>query len=244
MVDSLLETLRNNLAAVEERIRTACNRVGRSRDEITLVAVTKSVSAEVACLLPGLGVHDLGEGRPQELWRKFAILQEASLPVRWHLVGHLQRNKVDRTLPLVHCIHSVDSLRLLEAIEKESKAQNLQHSVEVFLEVNASGEEAKHGFAPGDLPSLPEALLNLRGVRVVGLMTMAAFEADPEQTRSTFILLRQLRDQLRPQVAPVHPLHQLSMGMSNDFEVAIEEGATVVRLGTILFEGLPPGEDS
>jgi pyridoxal phosphate enzyme (YggS family) len=225
--------LTTRLAEVEARLLGALRRAGRSRREVTLVAVTKTVGPAVAALLPMLGVHDLGENRPQELWRKAAILPAH---IRWHLIGHLQRNKVERTLPLVVRLHAVDSLRLLQTIEEEASRRRL--AVEVLLEVNASGETSKFGFAPDEVPGLVESLEALRWVRVGGLMTMAAPEADPERTRPTFARLRQLRDALRPALEPVHPMTQLSMGMSNDFEVAVEEGATLIRLGTVLFEGL------
>jgi pyridoxal phosphate enzyme (YggS family) len=228
----LLPLLRRSLASVEERIQAACARAGRRREEITLVAVTKTVSAEVARLVPQLGVYDLGESRPQELWRKAAALEDVP-GVRWHQIGHLQRNKVERTLPLVHCIHSVDSLRLLEALEQE--ARRTDRTVPIFLEINASGEEEKHGFAPEALPQLKDTLGELTHLHALGLMTMAAYTEDPEATRPTFALLRRLREQLQQDLGQAHPMNQLSMGMSNDFEVAIEEGATSIRLGTILF---------
>jgi hypothetical protein len=225
--------LAERLAAVEGRLRAACRRAGRDRAEVTLVAVTKTVSAEVAALLPGLGVADLGESRPQELWRKAAALPAS---VRWHLIGHLQRNKVERTLPLVCCVHSVDSVRLLQELEAQAVG------VEALLEVNASREASKHGFGPEEVPALAPALAALRHVRVTGLMTMAAYDEEPERCRPTFVMLRRLRDRLREALGPGHALPQLSMGMSNDFEVAVEEGATLVRLGTVLFEGLPAEE--
>jgi pyridoxal phosphate enzyme (YggS family) len=230
--------LAERLAAVEQRMGAACRRAARDRAEVTLVAVTKTVEPAVAALLPPLGVFDLGESRPQELWRRAEVLAGAAL-VRWHLIGHLQRNKIERTLPLVHCIHSVDSLRLLEALERACPSCRPAGSrLDVFLEVNASREANKHGFAPEEVADLAPALLPLKHVRVAGLMTMAAYEEDPERCRPTFAGLCRLRDQLRAAVGPLHPLEELSMGMSNDFEVAIEEGATMVRLGTVLFEGL------
>jgi pyridoxal phosphate enzyme (YggS family) len=232
----LHELLAARLEAVEERLAAACRRAGRSRADVTLVAVTKTVTPAVAAVLPALGVHDLGENRPQELWRKAAALPPA---VRWHLIGHLQRNKIERTLPLVSCIHSVDSLRLLEALEEA--AGKRQAPLEVLLEVNASGEASKHGFAPEEVPGLAAPLLALRWLRPAGLMTMAAYEEDPERCRPTFVMLRALRDRLRGELGPALPLPHLSMGMSNDFEVAVEEGATMVRLGTVLFEGLAEG---
>lgn len=227
------ESLRQRLVEVEERLAAACRRAGRSRSEVTLVAVTKSVSASVASLLPGLGLAELGENRPQELWEKAALLPAW---VHWHLIGHLQRNKIGRTLPLVHMIHSVDSGRLLQALEQEASRQG--RVVPVLLEINAGREPQKHGFAPEEIPTLLPHLAKLGSIRIQGLMTMAALEADPEQCRPTFAELRQLRQRWQKEFPPPHSLGHLSMGMSNDFEVAIQEGATLVRLGTILFSGV------
>lgn len=226
------EVLERNWRLVEDRLQAACRRSGRQRQEVTLVAVTKSVAAQVACLLTELGAFDLGENRPQQLWSKAAVLPAA---VRWHLIGHLQRNKIERSLPLVHLIHSVDSVRLLEALEQEAARQ--KRELRVFLEVNASGEASKHGFRPEEMPTLVPTISTLTHVHVVGLMTMAALQ-EPEKCRPTFARLRQLRDCLRTQLEPPHIVEHLSMGMSNDFEVAVEEGATHVRLGSVLFEGL------
>jgi len=199
---------------------------------VVLVAVTKTVSAELAGLLPGLGVRDLGENRPQELWDKAGKLPS---DVRWHLIGHLQRNKIERTLPLVGMIHSIDSMRVLEALEKEACKQG--RTVDVLLEVNVSGEASKGGFAVEDLGRLVEATAGYSGVRLRGLMTMAPLQ-DAEECRSVFARLREERDRLAAQLSGKHDLTELSMGMSNDFEVAIEEGATMVRLGTVLWEGV------
>ena len=231
------DLLHKRLAAVEERLQAACRSSGRMRQEVTMVAVTKTISVSVARLLPQLGLTQLGENRPQELWRKAALLPKT---VHWHLVGHLQRNKVERTLPLVHLIHSVDSVRLLQALENEAAKQGMNAAV--LLEVNASGEPNKHGFVPEEVPALLPALAGLRHIQVMGLMTMASLEADPQRCRPTFALVRALRDRLRSQLSPPHTLEHLSMGMSNDFEVAIQEGATLVRIGTALFEDMPKEE--
>jgi pyridoxal phosphate enzyme (YggS family) len=230
---TLRSVLVERLQAVEARLAAACQRAGRPRDSVTLVAVTKTIPVAIAALLPELGLLHLGENRPQELWSKAAALPTT---VRWHLIGHLQRNKVERTLPLLHRMHSVDSLRLLAALDAEAVKQ--QRSLEVLLEVNASGEASKGGFAPADVPGLTASILPLQQVRIVGLMTMAAPEEDPERCRPTFALLRQLRDELAEKLPAPHALQHLSMGMSNDFEIAVEEGATLVRLGSVLFEGL------
>ncbi|WP_088257394.1 YggS family pyridoxal phosphate-dependent enzyme [Fimbriiglobus ruber] len=231
MTESELRTvLTDRFAAVEQRIAAACARAGRDRAGVTLVAATKTVSPQVAAVALELGARDLGESRPQELWKKADAIPAA----RWHLIGHLQRNKIDRTAPLAALIHSVDSVRLLDALDAFGRARKLP--VPVLLEVNCSREPAKGGFAPADIPPLGEKLAALTGVTVGGFMTMAAYHDDPSLCRPTFAELRTLRDSLR--VATGLALPHLSMGMSNDFEVAIEEGATLVRIGTTLFEGL------
>jgi pyridoxal phosphate enzyme (YggS family) len=224
--------LEDRLNAVEQRIAAACRRAGRPRSAVTLVAVTKTVGPAVAQRLVDLGVRDLGENRPQELWRKAAALAAG---VRWHLIGHLQRNKVERTLPLTTMIHSVDSVRLLDALEQEAVRRS--QTAEVLLECNASGEASKHGFALTEVPALVPQLTTFRHVRIRGLMTMAAFEEDSEKCRPTFVALRQLAAELRDRLPAPHAMEHLSMGMSNDFEIAIEEGATMIRLGTVLLEG-------
>jgi pyridoxal phosphate enzyme (YggS family) len=219
--------LLNRLRAVEERIEAACRRAGRARTEVTLVAVTKTVGVQVARMLPELGVFDLGESRPQELWNKAEQMRD--LPIRWHMIGHLQRNKVERTLPRTHLIHAVDSSRLLEEIDKQAK--KLGAVTAVVLEVNASREPNKNGFAPEAVADAVAAAKAFANCRVEGLMTMAAYAENPESARPTFVEVRRLRERCA--------LQHLSMGMTNDFEVAIEEGATLIRLGTVLFEDLP-----
>lgn len=222
--------LADRLASVRGRIAAAAQRAGRDLAGITLVAITKTVSPEVAALAAELGVLDLGENRPQELWKKAVAVSVA----RWHLVGHLQRNKIDRTVPLVTLIHSVDSDRLLAALA--SFGEKGGTPVPVLLEVNCSRESAKGGFSPQEMPALSERLSSLVGASVRGLMTMAAYSDDPEAARPVFAELRRLRDDLRTRTGLELP--HLSMGMSGDFEVAVEEGATLVRVGTTVFDGL------
>lgn len=222
--------LTERLAAIRGRIADACRRVGRDPGEVTLVAVTKSASPEVAKVAAEVGMLDLAESRPQELWKKAAAVPSA----RWHLIGHLQRNKIDRTVPLVSLVHSVDSERLLEALAAFGTKRGT--SVPVLLEVNCSREAAKGGFSPEAVPALGDRLASLPGVSVRGLMTMAAYSDNPEPARPAFAELRQLRAELRSQHGLEFP--HLSMGMSGDYEVAVEEGATLVRIGTSLFEGL------
>ncbi|WP_439630661.1 YggS family pyridoxal phosphate-dependent enzyme [Gemmata sp.] len=223
-------TLSNRLADVRGRIAAACARAGRAPAGVTLVAVTKTVSAGVAGLLPELGITDLGESRPQELWKK----AEAVPAAQWHLIGHLQRNKLDRTVPLVALVHSVDSDRVLDALAAFGNTRGAP--VRVLLEVNCSREAAKGGFSPEAVPGVGDRAVSLPGVELCGLMTMAAYSDDPGAARPTFAELRRLRDDLRARTGL--PLPELSMGMSGDFEVAVEEGATLVRIGSTLFEGL------
>ncbi len=230
MTADIRTLLASRLRAVEDRIAAACARAGRSRADVTLVAVTKTVSAEVAALLPVLGVSDLGESRPQALWAKAAAIPA----VRWHLIGHLQRNKIDKTIPLVTLVHSADSERVLDALAEFGAKRGTP--VPVLLEVNCSREASKGGFAPEEVPALAARLVSRVGLRVDGLMTMAAHSDDAEQCRPAFAELRTLRDRLRADTGL--PLPHLSMGMSDDFEVAIAEGATLVRLGSVLFAGL------
>jgi pyridoxal phosphate enzyme (YggS family) len=221
--------LAERVASVRSRIADACQRAGREPSSVTLVAVTKTVSPEVATIAAEF-VPDLAESRPQELWKKAAVLPQA----RWHLIGHLQRNKIERTVPLVTLIHSVDSERLLEALAAFGVESG--KPVPVLLEVNCSREAAKGGFSVESLPGLADKLTSLTGVSVRGLMTMAAYSENPEDARPTFAELRRLRDDFRSRTGLGLP--DLSMGMSGDFEIAIEEGATLVRIGTTLFEEL------
>src|SRR5262245_17562582 len=242
--NELSAVLTERVAGVRSRIAAACVRVNRNPDGVTLVAVTKTVSPRVAKLIAELGVLDLGESRPQELWRKAEALND--LPIRLHLVGHLQRNKVERTLQLTYMIHSVDSLRLYEAIQAEAAKQR-RHRPEILLQVNISREGQKHGFDYDDLrreeakfePTFADPPQELPPLLVVGLMGMAAYSDDPEAARPAFRDLNLIRHKLRDEWLIVGPqLKHVSMGMSGDFEVAIEEGATIVRVGTTLFDGL------
>jgi pyridoxal phosphate enzyme (YggS family) len=228
------EHLRINLESVQSRMAEAARRAGRAPADVTLVAVTKRNPPDWARALAELGALDLGENYPQELWSKAEEL--AGLPVRWHLIGHLQGNKAKKTLPLVRLVHAVDSLKLLRTINE--LAASLENPPAVCLQVNTSGESAKHGWEPTAILDDAEAIAACRTVPVVGLMTMAGLDTTAETARPSFVRLREVRDQLRARTGL--PLEQLSMGMSGDFEAAIEEGATLVRVGSALFEGLEP----
>ncbi len=230
-----MSRLVDNLFQVRERIAAAAERGGRTAESVTVVAVTKGVDAATARAVCAAGCLDLGESRPQELWSKAAAL--ADLPVRWHLIGHLQRNKVARTLPLVSLVHSADSRRVIHAIDEAAAA--LDRTVPLLLEVNISGDSAKHGFPPGDVSQCLDEVARMTNVQIRGLMGMAALEGGADRARRDFRALRELRDQLRELALPGVSLDELSMGMSDDFEAAVEEGATLVRVGSALFEGSP-----
>lgn len=228
MTIDLNETLRNNLDAVQDALRAACERSGRDPRDVTLVAVTKSAQLEWIQRLYELGCRDFGESRPQQL-----VQRATQLPgdVRWHLIGHLQRNKAALVWPAAAWLHSVDSVRLAEKLSE--LVARLPARPSLLLEVNVSGEASKDGFSPEELRSAWPHLQSL-SLPLVGLMTMAPASDDPQAVRPVFRQLRQLRDELQTHSQLPH----LSMGMSGDFEVAVEEGATLVRVGSRLFEGL------
>jgi hypothetical protein len=228
------ENIAANLSRIRERIAAAAVRSGRSAEAVTLVAVTKSVGVHEIAALVAAGCRDIGESRPQDLWLKHAALAPTDRSIRWHLVGHLQRNKVRRTLPMVEWIHSVDSVRLLNEIESES--EKLKVSPKVLLEVNVSGDATKHGFRPEEVAPVLATLATLKRAQVRGLMAMAALEGGAPAARRDFAALRELRDRAAPFCPANVALAELSMGMSGDFEIAIEEGATMVRVGSALFE--------
>ncbi|MGC1273599.1 MAG: YggS family pyridoxal phosphate-dependent enzyme [Planctomycetaceae bacterium] len=218
-----------NYRAVCDRVVAACARSNRAVSDVRLVAVTKYAPIEAVRELIGLGHRDLGESRPQQL-----LERSAQLPgdVNWHLIGTLQRNKARKLLPAAAMIHSVDGLRLLETLDR--LAEELSLHPRLLLEVNVSGEASKHGFGPEDLRAVWPQIAAFERLDVAGLMTMAPFSDDPETARPHFRALRELRDELAAK-GP-NPLTELSMGMSGDFEVAIEEGATCVRIGSLLFD--------
>lgn len=201
-----------------------------------LVAVTKYVGTDVIAALSRAGVRDVGENRPQSLWEKVPVVAGLDAPTpRWHMIGHLQRNKVRRTLPLIHTFHAGDGLRLLRRISSEVERVD-REPLRTFVQVNVSGEETKAGFAPEALADALSEASELPGLELVGLMTMAPAGESPEHTRPVFRSLRKLRDEMRGR--GYLDGSSLSMGMSQDFEVAIEEGATHVRVGSALYDGV------
>ncbi|MFI4853053.1 MAG: YggS family pyridoxal phosphate-dependent enzyme [Gimesia chilikensis] len=232
-MDDLNVIIHDNYTRIQNRIDAACQRVQRDPQSVRLVAVTKYARLEWVQALVELGCRDLGESRTPQLEERAALL---SPEIRWHFIGPLQRNKVRRTIPHCSLIHSVDSLKLLQAIDRIAGESELKP--EVLIEVNLAGEASKKGFSRESLTSKWESLCQVSHVKIAGLMTMAPHVEDPELARPIFRELRELRDQLQ-QCSPEHvSLRELSMGMSGDFETGIEEGATLVRVGSALYEGL------
>jgi pyridoxal phosphate enzyme (YggS family) len=221
------------IAAARARISTAAERAGRDPARVRLVAVSKTVAAGRVAEALAAGVTDLGENRVQE-----AVAKRAQLPddVRWHMVGHLQTNKAARAASLFAVVHSVDSVRLAGLLAARRPGE--LGELEVLLEVELTGLPGHTGFAPDGLVEAVAAIGRLEGVRLRGLMTMAPPVDDPEQARPAFARLRGLRDEVEQRAGA--PLPELSMGMSDDYEVAVEEGATVVRLGRAIFGERPP----
>ena len=214
-----------NLEAVQERIALACRRAGRSREDVTLIAVTKTVAPDTIETAYKLGICHFGENRVQEAEKKIKLLFHLRPNPSWHMIGHLQSNKIKTAVGLFDMIHSVDSLELAKTLDL--RAQSLNHRIPVLLQVNVSGESSKNGFSIKNINAEYSRICCLPGVIVSGLMTIAPSVKDPEQVRPIFIKLRELRDHFG--------LEHLSMGMTDDFEVAIEEGATMIRLGRAIF---------
>ena len=228
-----IQRFEQNINEVNDRIATAAAKAGRAADDVTLVGVTKYVDAAVTREFAEAGHRVLGENRPQLMWQKQETL--ADLDIEWHLIGHLQRNKAKRMVELATLIHSVDSLRLLKAIDGFAAEQD--KVARVLLEVNVSGEDAKHGFTPAELPSIVESVDGFVATQVDGLMAMAGLVGDQNDARREFASLRELADQIATTGLPTNvQMKDLSMGMSGDFEIAIQEGATLVRVGSALFK--------
>jgi hypothetical protein len=228
-VKSSPASLEQRLEQVRGRVRGAAERSGRASDAVRLVAVVKTVPAGEVARAVALGVADLGENRVQEAREKISAVGRGA--ARWHMIGHLQRNKAARAVELFDRIHGVDDVELAAVLSRHAAARGI--TLPVLIEVNVSGETAKHGVAPEGARALVEAVAGLPGVALDGLMTVGPMVSRPEQSRPGFARLRQLRDAIARTLGL--PLPELSMGMSGDFEVAIEEGSTMVRIGTALF---------
>ena len=223
-------TIADNLASIQERISKAALRAGRNPAEIRLVAVSKTVSAENIQQAIAAGVTILGENYVQEARNKIA---RVGSQVAWHFIGHLQSNKARNAVDLFSMIHSVDRLSLAEALDEEANRQG--KILPVLIQVNISGEESKSGIDPQETLQLLQRIAGLQHLSIQGLMTMPPWFEDPEDARPYFIALRKLREELSREKIPGVVLQELSMGMSGDFEVAINEGATLVRIGTAIF---------
>lgn len=232
---SLTQLISENLAGVQQRVAAAAQRSGRTVDTIKLVGVTKYVGVPETDALIGAGCDALGESRPQALQQK--VTELSGRGADWHLVGHLQRNKIRKVLPLVSLIHSLDSEKLLFAIDRIALELRLRPAV--LIEVNVSGDTTKHGVSPTHLEPLLQSSAQCSCVQIRGLMTMASLVGGRSQARRDFASLRELRDDVQQRCPDSVMLNELSMGMSGDFEVGIEEGATLVRVGSSLFAGVP-----
>lgn len=239
--------LAERLDQIRQRIASACAKAKRQESEVTLIAVTKAAAPEQIREILQLGVGDLGESRVQVLTQRAAQVNEffvrqkshgnesLASKLRWHLIGHLQRNKVKAVLPLVQLIHSVDSLRLAE--ELDAQAGRIQRRMPVLLQLNASEEKSKFGVAVGAAVHLAEQIDSMPNLQIMGLMTMAPLDSTPDEARAVFARTREIFEELKWHKIGGNSLRHLSMGMSGDFEPAILEGATMVRIGTALFGG-------
>ncbi len=222
--------IKDNVAEVEANIQKACERAGRSRDEVTLIAVSKTKPVSDIYEVMETGIKDYGENKVQELCDKIETISEH---VNWHMIGHLQRNKVKYIVDKVRMIHSVDSLRLAQQISSEAVKKGVD--VDILIEVNVAEEASKFGLSTEAVIQLAEDISKLPAVHIRGLMTVAPFTENPEDNRPYFRNLRQLAVDIARKNIDNVTMNELSMGMTGDYEVAIEEGATMVRVGTGIF---------
>jgi len=229
-----MPTIAQRIAEVREKVERACELAGREIEDVTIMAATKGRSVPEIAEAIAAGISDVGENYVQELLDKKGKLDEAGYTdICWHAIGHLQRNKVRYVVPLCSRIHSVDSIRLAREINK--RAARIDKVQAVLLEINISGEESKFGVAPEQAAQLAEQVMELEHLQLRGLMTMPPYTDNPEDSRPLFKTLRDLAEQLVNRGLPLEAMSELSMGMSGDYQVAVEEGATTIRLGTALF---------
>ncbi len=221
--------IRDNLEKIRENVKNACRRSGRDEKDVLILAVTKTRSAQEINEAISLGITDIGENRVQELMSKYDDVRK---DVKWHIIGHLQTNKVKYIADKVSMIHSVDSVKLAKEIN--SKCEKLSKVMDILIEVN-SGEENKSGISPDEIFSLIEEIKNMKNVRILGLMTMAPLGADEETLKSVFSNLKNLSEKIKEKNYEGVSMEHLSMGMSGDYEEAIECGATIIRPGRSLF---------
>ena len=225
-----MSMLLDNLKDVEERIQAACDRSGRKREDVLLVAVSKTKPVEMIEEVMTAGIVDFGENKPQELRDKYEVLPQN---LRFHMIGHLQTNKIKYVIDRVVLIHSIDSIHLAEAVNAEAKKHN--RIMPVLVEVNVAQEESKSGFLMEKTENAIREIAKLSNIRVEGLMTIAPFVENAEENRQYFVKLRKLSVDIAAKNIDNVTMHPLSMGMTGDYEVAIEEGATMVRVGTGIF---------
>jgi pyridoxal phosphate enzyme (YggS family) len=223
--------IHENIERLLERIGACCSRIGRDPKEITVVAVAKTFRAENIREAVRAGVEDIGENYIQELVGKREL--RVGEPVRWHFVGHLQRNKVKYIAPWIHMVHAVDSVALGREIDKRATAAG--RAIDILLEVNTTGEDSKFGVSPESFGELIEGMDGLQHIRIAGLMTIGPLLPDPEGSRPMFRRLRHLKEEAARRPQHNVEMHHLSMGMTGDLEVALEEGATILRVGTAVF---------
>lgn len=233
-----VEAIAVRLAAVRERIARACLRADRDPGEVQLLPITKTVSAPRLRAAFAAGICDFGENKVQEARAKYEALRD--LPVSWNIVGHLQTNKAKEVARFADAFQALDSLRVAEALERRLEIED--RSLDVLVQVNTSGEASKFGLPPEDVPAFVRELPAFTRLRIRGLMTLAVFSADEKRIRHCFRLLRDIRERLRNDAPAALSFEELSMGMSGDFEVAIEEGATIVRVGQAIFGPRPTSD--
>lgn len=219
-----------NYENVLEKVKNACKRVNRSTDEVTLIAVSKTKPVEMLQEVYDAGCRDFGENKVQEIMDKY---EKLPTDIRWHMIGHLQTNKVKYIVDKVYMIHSVDSIKLAKEISKEAVKKKV--TVKVLLEVNVAGEESKFGMMSEEVKNFYDEVVDLPGLEVCGLMTIAPYVDEPEDNRQYFVKLRQLMVDMTDKKTDNKDVKELSMGMTGDYEVAVEEGATFVRVGTGIF---------
>jgi pyridoxal phosphate enzyme (YggS family) len=227
-----VDDFRRNLAAVRARVAAACRRVGRDPADVRLVAVSKTRPAATVRLCYAAGCRDLGENKPQEALRKWEATTDLA-DLRWSVIGHLQTNKAKLVARFAHEFQALDSVRVAEALDRRLQAEG--RGLDVWVQVNTSGEASKFGLPPDDVAAFLRRLPSFPALRVRGLMTLALLSAEAARVRRCFVALRRLRDRLRDALPSGIALDGLSMGMSGDFEIAVEEGATVVRVGQAIF---------
>jgi len=234
-----LDEIRSNLATVQSQISKACKKVGREPNSVRLLPVTKTVPAERLRIAYMAGCHEMGENKIQEAREKSEVLN--ALGIKWCIIGHLQTNKAKYLARIADEFQALDSIKVAEALDKRLQIEG--RSMDVFVQVNSSGEASKFGLAPEDVSTFAAQLPNYSSLNIRGLMTLAIFSPDHDRVRQCFTTMRELRDRLRQEAPSSLSFDELSMGMSGDYEIAIEEGATVVRVGQAIF-GKRPLPDS